>query len=153
MADTFTQLHIHAVFAVKFREAVVNKGWKGELERYISALFQDRENKVIQVNCQPDHAHVMFGLNPRLALSDLMQTVKGESSKWINTAGLCNHKFLWQGGFGAFSVSKSVVPIVTRYIQNQEAHHRKTTFLSEYKVMLQELEPMHKPHCIFEELI
>jgi len=84
----------------------------------------------------PDHIHIFAGMRPHQSIASLIQNVKTESSKWINTQNLCSRFFAWQEGYGAFSYAKSQVPVVIRYIQNQEIHHRKETFLDEYKTFL-----------------
>ena len=80
----------------------------------------------------PDHIHILIGMRPVQSLSALMQIVKANSTKWVNENKLSKKTFAWQGGFGAFSYAKSQVPNIIKYIQNQEQHHRKQTFLEEY---------------------
>lgn len=132
MPNTYTQIHIQAIFAVKYRVGIIRKEWKDELFKYIAGIIQQNDHKVLIINGVEDHVHVFFGMRPIQSLSDLMQDVKGNSSKWINEKGLVPGRFEWQSGFGAFSYSKSQIPDVIRYIQNQEEHHKKQTFLSEY---------------------
>ena len=100
----------------------------------------------------PDHVHVFFGMRPTQSLSNLMQDIKGSSSKWINSQGFISSKFSWQAGYGAFSYSKSQIYRVIRYIQNQENHHRKQTFLEEYKMFLDKFEVDYKEQYIFKTL-
>ena len=100
----------------------------------------------------PDHLHLFFGMRPNQSLSDLMRLVKGDSSEWINNEKLTAGKFRWQEGYGAFSYSKSHVDNVVKYILNQEEHHRKKTFLEEYKLMLQKFEVDYEEQYIFKEL-
>lgn len=95
---------------------------------------------MLQVNSVPDHIHILIGMRPDQSVSSLIQNVKTESSKWINARGLCKTRFNWQEGYGAFSYSKSQVPQVIAYIQNQESHHRKEPFLDEYKRLLDEFD-------------
>jgi putative transposase len=149
MANTYTQLHIHLVFAVKFRQALLQPSWKEELHRYITTLFQAHDHKLLQVNSMPDHLHAFIGLRPTEAISSLVQHVKAESSKWVK-AKMLMPSFAWQDGFGAFSYSRSSVPDVIRYIQNQEAHHQKESFLDEYKRMLQAFEIDFEEQYIFK---
>jgi REP element-mobilizing transposase RayT len=129
MANTYTQLHIQFVFAVKYRDALIQKTWKDELHKYITGIFQDNGHKMMQVNTMPDHIHIFIGMRPTQSIAALVQNVKAESSKWIKDKKFCNSPFAWQEGYGAFSYSRSHVPEVIRYIQNQEAHHQKETFL------------------------
>jgi putative transposase len=137
MANTYTQIHIQSVFAPKFREALILPSWKESLHKYITGIIQNHGHKVLAINSMPDHMHIFFGMRPDESLSELMQIVKKDSSKWINNNGLCHHKFQWQEGFGGFSYSKSDVMNVINYILRQEEHHRKRTFLEEYRKFLE----------------
>lgn len=152
MANTYTQLHIQLVFAVKYRSDLIQPAWKEELHKYITALIQQHEHKLLQVNSMPDHLHIFIGLRPWEALSDLVQHVKSESTKWLKTKKL-SPSFAWQEGFGAFSYSKSHVDNVIRYIQNQEAHHKEESFLDEYKRMLNAFEVEYDERYVFKEPI
>ena len=151
MANSYTMLHIHFVFAVKYREALINNDWKEELHKYITGIFQRNNHKVLQINSMPDHIHIFIGMMPHQSISALIQNVKTESSKWINTNKSCKNSFRWQEGYGAFSYSKSHVYDVIRYIQNQEIHHRKETFLEEYKRILKAFEVEFDEQYIFKE--
>lgn len=126
MANTYTQLHIQFIFAVKYRAALIHKAWKDRLHQYIAGILQANEHKVLQINSMPDHIHIFIGMRPHQSISASVQNVKTESSKWIKAQGLSSSPFAWQEGFGAFSYSRSHVDRVIRYIQNQEAHHKRT---------------------------
>ena len=140
MANTYTQIHIQAVFAVQNRECIIRNIWKDELYKYISGIVQRNSHKLLSINGIPDHIHVLFGLRPSQSISDLMQDIKGSSSKWINDNKLVQGKFSWQEGYGAFSYSKSEVPTIIQYIINQTIHHKIKTFSEEYYDMLKEFE-------------
>ena len=99
----------------------------------------------------PDHIHIFIGMRPTQSVAALVQNVKAESSKWIKDKMFCNSPFAWQGGYGAFSYSKSHVPEVIRYIQNQEVHHQKETFLYEYRHFLKAFEIEYDEQYIFKE--
>jgi len=105
--------------------ALIDKSWKDELHKYITGIFQNQDHKILQINSLPDHTHILVGCKPIHSISEVVQKVKSESTKWINEKGFCKHKFAWQEGFGAFSYSKSHVNSVIKYIQNQETHHAK----------------------------
>lgn len=137
MANTYTQIHIHAIFAVQNRYSLIGKKWKNELYQYITGIIQNQGHKLLQINGMPDHVHVLFGMRPRQSLSDLMKMIKMDSSGWINQQSFINARFSWQAGYGAFSYSKSQVSRVIRYIENQEEHHRKRTFMDEYIALLE----------------
>jgi REP element-mobilizing transposase RayT len=128
MANSYTQLHLQFVFAVKYRAALIEKAWQANLHKYIIGIIQANEHKMLQVNSMPDHIHIFIGMRPYQSVSSLIQNVKTESSKYINAQNFCSSSFAWQGGYGAFSYSKSHVANVIRYIQNQQAHHKKEAF-------------------------
>lgn len=119
MANTYSQLHVQLVFAVKYRAALIQKSWQPRLHEYITGIFQNNEHKMLQINSMPDHIHIFIGMRPHQSISALVQNVKTESSKWIKENKFCKSAFAWQEGFGAFSYSKTHVDRVIRYIQNQ----------------------------------
>jgi putative transposase len=152
MANTYTQLHIQAVFVVQNRACLINPLWKHHLYSYMSGIIQQQKHKALIINGMPDHIHVFFGLNPAQSLSELMQDIKAGSSKWINDSGLTKTRFSWQKGYGAFSYSKSQVDRVYNYIQNQEEHHRNKTFLEEYHTLLKEEQVEFDPRYLFQPI-
>ena len=153
MANTYTQIHIHFVFAVKFRDGNIQSKWKEDLYKYISGIIQNNNHKLLAINGMPDHIHILIGLRPAQSISDLMKEVKQSSSKWINQNNLTNGHFEWQEGYGAFSYSKSQINQVVSYIQNQELHHKKKTFKEEYLDFLVKFEIDYDEKFIFKELI
>ncbi len=152
MANTYTQIHIHAIFAVKKRTGLIQKEWRDELYKYITGIIQLYNHKLLAINGMPDHLHVFFGMRPIQSLSDLMQDIKGNSSKWVNEKKFIKDKFEWQEGYGAFSYSKSQASRVIAYVQNQEIHHRKITFLDEYCEFLKKFEVKYDEKYIFKVL-
>ena len=150
MANTYTQIHLQVIFAVKKRTGLIQKEWKDELYKYITGIIQAQDHKLLAINGMPDHLHVFFGMRPIQSLSDLMQDIKQDSSKWINQKKFIKEKFEWQEGFGAFSYSKSQASRVISYVQNQEVHHRKITFLDEYKKFLEKFEVDYDERYIFK---
>jgi putative transposase len=153
MANTYHQMYIQAVFAVKYRAAVIEDSWKPKLLSVIGNLINETGCKCIIVNGVEDHTHCFFGWKPSISVSDVMQIVKGKSSKWLNESNLLSSHFDWQKGFGAFSYSKSAIKNVFHYIQNQEAHHRKEKFRDEYIKLLKEHEIKYDERYLFEDLI
>ncbi len=152
MANTYTQIHIHFVFAVKFRNALIKPSWKDELYKYITGIVQNNKHKLLAINGMPDHIHILVGIRPSQSISDLMQDIKANSSKWINQKGLLKTRFEWQEGYGAFSYSKSQLKKVILYIENQEEHHKQKTFLEEYIEILKKFEVDFDTKYIFKDL-
>lgn len=152
MANTYTQIHIQAVFAVRKRTGLIQDPWKDELYKYITGIVQNYDHKLLAINGIPDHLHVFFGMRPNQSLSDLMQDIKGSSSKWINDQNFIKDRFEWQQGYGAFSYRKSDVKNVIAYIRNQELHHQKKGFLEEYTDLLKEFEVDYDDRYIFKPL-
>ena len=153
MANTYTQIHIQFIFAVKYRAALINPTWKERLHAYITGIYQRNQHKMIQVNSMPDHIHILAGMRPDQSVSSIVKLVKSESTKWINENNLSASSFSWQEGYGAFSYSKSHLPDVIRYIQQQEDHHRKKSFIQEYQSFLQAFEIPYEEPYIFKELV
>jgi REP element-mobilizing transposase RayT len=152
MANTYTQIHIHAVFVVQNRDSIILHSWKEEFYKYITGIIQNNGHKLLCINGMPDHIHILFGLRPTQSISDLMQDIKGSSSKWINEKRYIKSKFSWQEGYGAFAYSKSEVPKVMNYILGQEAHHKRKTFTEEYLEMLRELEVDFDSRFVFKPI-
>ena len=93
MANTHTQIHIQTIFAVQNRQCLIQKEWKDELYKYITAIIQNHDHKLLQINGMPDHIHIFFGMRPKQSLSNLMQEVKQDSSKWINKKRFLKSQF------------------------------------------------------------
>ena len=152
MANTYTQIHIQAIAAVKFRNAVILPSWQESLHKYITGTIQNNGHKMLSINSMPDHLHLFFGFRPTQSLADLMQVVKCDSSEWVNKKRFTSSAFRWQEGYGAFSYAKSQVKTVADYVQNQQNHHRKKTFLQEYKEFLEAFEVDYDERFIFKPL-
>jgi putative transposase len=151
MNNTYSQIHIQCVFAVKYRRSLIENEWKDRLEKYITAITQNNGHKMLAINSMPDHLHMLIGLRPMQSLSKLVQLIKGDSSEWINKMKLTKTKFYWQTGYGAFSYSKEHVPMVAEYVYTQQEHHRKIGFLEEYKALLNQLDIPFDEKFIFTE--
>ena len=151
--NTYTQIHIQFVFAVKYRAAVIGKEWEEELYQYITGIVKQYNHKLLAINGMPDHIHILIGKRPTQSESDLMELVKGSSSKWINQRQFLKSHFAWQEGFGAFSYTKSHVDSVIGYIRKQKEHHsNKETFIEEYLRILTELDMDFDQRYIFKDL-
>lgn len=149
MANTYTQIHIQAVFVVQHRNYLIHPEWQDELYKYITGIVQNYDHKLLAINGMPDHIHVFFGMRPTQSIADLLQEIKSSSSQWINEKNLVNGKFSWQKGYGAFSYSKSAVDNVINYIRRQKEHHKKMTFHDEYIKFLKEFEIDYDDRYIF----
>ncbi len=136
MANTYTQIYLHIVFAVQNRISLIHPQWKNDLYKYITGIIQNNGHKLIAINGVSNHLHIAVGYKPNQLIPDLLQDIKANSSKWINEKRFIKGKFNWQSGYGAFSFSHSQIDAVIKYINNQEQHHKKITFNEEYMEML-----------------
>jgi putative transposase len=150
MADTFTQIYIHVIFAVKGRQNKISPDWKDELYKYISGIVSNKKQKLIYINGMPDHIHILIGMRANVMLSDIVRDIKFNSTNFINTKKFLMGKFYWQEGFGAFSCSHSQLDKVVNYIKNQETHHKKKTFKDEYIDFLNRYNVEYKPEYLFD---
>lgn len=153
MANSYHKIYLQTVFAVKYRNAVLNKDWRHKVWAKIGQLINESSCKTLIVIGVEDHVHCFIGLKPRVSVSELMKNVKAKSSKFINDNKMTEERFEWQVGYGVFSYGHSQIDHVYKYIQNQEAHHRKQTFLNEYKEFLERFEIEYDEKHIFKELI
>jgi putative transposase len=136
MAGTFTQIYIQIVFAVKGRESLLQDPWKLEVFKYMKGIIENKNQKSIIVNGVGDHVHIFIGFKPVIALSDLVRDIKNNSSAFINSKKWVTKRFSGQEGYGAFSYSHSQIGAVYNYILNQEEHHKKRKFKTEYEDFL-----------------
>lgn len=132
MANTYTQIYIQYVFAVQNRISLIKNEWKDELYKYMTGIINQHEHKLLSIGGMTDHIHALVSMHPKQAPSDLMYELKRSSSLWINENKFVVGKFSWQEGFGVFSYSQSQISRVSKYIENQETHHKKKTFREEY---------------------
>ena len=132
MGSTLTNLVYHVVFSTKAREPMIIQEVRDELYRYIGGIVKGESGVLIQIGGMPDHIHMVLKLKPVHKLSDIMKKIKGNSSKWINEQNRLEAIFGWQDGYGAFTVSKSQIPVVVRYVKEQENHHSHFSFKEEF---------------------
>jgi putative transposase len=150
MANTYTKLYIQYVFAVKGRDNMIPKQHKEQVHQYMNALLEKRKHKLLQVHCMPDHCHLFVGLDPAQSISSLIEEVKTATTKFIKKQAWMPSDFSWQKGFGAFSYSQSHIDAVVKYIQNQERHHQKRSFKSEYLELLKKFEVDFDERYLFD---
>ena len=150
MANTYSQLNIHCVFAVQGRENIITKNFRDELHKYLSGILKHDGAFPLSVGGWKDHVHVFFELPVTMSVSDQMRMLKATSSKWINDRKLVKGKFSWQEGYGAFSYSRSQRNSVINYIMNQEEHHSTKSFRDEYMELLKKFEIPFDEKYVFE---
>ena len=152
MANTYTQIFIQIVFAVKRRESLILPCYREELHKYMTGIVQQRNHKMLAVFCMPDHTHLFVGMKPTQSVSDLTRDVKAASSGLINDKGWAKKKFEWQNGFGAFSYSHDAIYRVVKYILNQEQHHKNVRFQQEYLALMDEFKIDYDSRYVFDWL-
>jgi REP element-mobilizing transposase RayT len=150
MAKTFTQIYIQVIFAVKGRQNLLRRENKEELHKYITGIIRNKKQKLIRINSVSNHVHILIGLKPDIALSDLVRDIKANSSRFINDNHWIKGKFYWQEGFGAFSYSQSHLNELIQYIDQQEEHHRKKSFKEEYLSLLEKFKVEYDARYVFE---
>ena len=150
MANTYTQLYFHIVFAVQGRSNLISKEWKNELYKYITGIVSNKGQRMLQINGMPDHVHILMGTKADCNLSDIVRDLKANSSKWINEKQFIQGKFSWQTGFGAFTVSQSQLDKIIDYIVHQEQHHKKKSFKEEYIDFLKAYNVEYKDEYLFD---
>ena len=149
MPNTYSQLYIQIVFAVKGRQCFIQESFRDELQKYISGIIREKKQKLYAIYCMPDHTHVLVSIKPDIAISDLVRDIKANSSTFLKQKNFVNN-FSWQTGFGAFSYSKSQASNVVDYILKQPEHHKKKTFKQEYIGFLQKFEIEYDDEYLFE---
>lgn len=150
MANTYTQIYLQLVFSPMKHENTIPVKHKEELNKYITGIIQNRNHKLLAINCMRDHIHILIGYNPSQPLPDLLRDIKAISSKFINDKNWLSGNFLWQKGYGAFSYSRSDIDVVIKYINNQEIHHRQGSFREEYLKILEKYEVDYEAEYLFD---
>lgn len=149
MPNTYSQLYVQIVFAVKGRQKFISEDIREEVQKYMSGIVSEKKQKLYTIYCMPDHTHILVSIKPDIAISDLVRDIKANSSSFIREKGFIKD-FSWQRGFGAFSYSKSQAKNVVDYILNQPEHHKKRTFKQEYIEFLQKFEIEYDEKYLFE---
>lgn len=150
MPNTYTQIYIQVVFAVNGRQSLITPSFKEDLFKYIGGTMRNAGQKLIAINGMPDHVHILVGLKPTVAISDLVKDIKVASSRLINDKNWVRGRFSWQEGFGAFSYSQSHLSKVASYIENQERHHARRSFREEYLSLLESFQIEHDERYLFK---
>ena len=150
MPNTYTQIYIQVVFAVSGRQSLITPSFREDLFKYIGGTMRNAGQKLIAINGMPDHVHILVGLKPTVAISDLVKDIKVASSRLINDKRWVRGRFSWQEGFGAFSYSQSHLSKVASYIENQERHHARRSFRDKYLSMLKSFQVQHDERYLFK---
>ena len=137
MGSTLTNLIYHTIFSTKNREPMIIPEIGPDLYRYLGGILKSEGGVLLQIGGMADHIHMVIKLKPVHALSTVMQKVKGSSSKWINEQNRLADKFVWQDGYGAFTVSESQLEAVIYYVKDQNMHHKHRSFKDEFIRMLE----------------
>jgi len=146
MPHTYAQNVVHVVFSTKDRGKIILKEFQPKIRAYIVGICKKQGIFVHAVGGMDDHVHLLVQIPPQLALAKAVLAIKSNSSRWASDQG---HKFAWQEGYAAFSVSSSQIPAVVRYIQNQEMHHRRMDFDAELVALLKKHGIEYDPRFAF----
>ena len=136
MSHSISSIWVHAIWATKERQPLIHPEIEKKIHNYIRKQIEESDCSVKTINGMPDHVHVLFLLNPKRPLVDIIRNVKGNTSHWINQNNITSLKFSWQTGYAAYSVSESVKEKVFWYIKNQKKHHHSKTLEEEYEEFL-----------------
>lgn len=150
MASTYSQVHIHIVFSVKNRKALIAKHWREELEKYMTTIIQKHKHKLLAIYAMRDHVHILIGYNLSHLVPDLVEELKTSTNSWVKSQKFTPFAFSWQRGYGAFAHAKSQVHHVVNYILTQEEHHKQKTFREEYLEILKKNEIDYHEEYLFE---
>ena len=138
MAQTLVNLLIHLIFSTKNREPLITRVIEPELFAYMGGILKHNESRLLDAGGTADHVHLLISQSKNISLSSLMKDVKKDSSSWIKTKGREFRNFYWQDGYGGFSIGKSDIPGLRKYIVSQKEHHRKRSFQEELVQFLDE---------------
>ena len=151
MPNTFSQIHIQVIFAVKHREALIDESWRQELFEYTAGILKNKDQKPLIIGGVADHIHIFFGYNNLvMPIPDLVREIKKATNAWVKEKQFTQHNFAWQEGYGAFSYSRSQVDSVYQYVLNQEEHHKKQTFREEYLLFLKKFDVPYDERYLFD---
>ena len=150
MPNTYSQIYIQIVFAIKGREHFIKETFREELQKYMTGIVTNKKQKLYAIYCMPDHTHLFVSIKPDISISDLTRDIKANSSSFMKEKNFASEIFSWQEGFGAFSYSKSQAPDVVNYVLNQPTHHQKRTFKEEYLDLLYKFGIEYDEKYLFE---
>ena len=143
MSHTYAHNPVHVVFSTKDRRKLISEESQTRLWAYLAGVCKKQKIFVHEIGGMEEHLHMLIQIPLTLSFSDALQEIKTSSSRWMG------RNFAWQRGFGVFGVSASNVDAVVRYIQTQEAHHRKMTFEQEFIALLEKHGIAYDPRYVF----
>ena len=152
MSNTYSNIVLHLVFAVKYRQALIQPHFRDELQQIICGIFKKHNQKVLAIYCMPDHAHILFDHRPSIGISNLVMQVKVASTAWVNDKRWLRTPFKWQNGYGAFSCNPKRLDGIIAYIRNQEVHHHHKKFIDEYRETLTDLKMDYDERYLFKDI-
>lgn len=147
---TFTKLTYHVVFSTKYRKPLITGELRNRLYEYIGGIFRGLNGHLIEIGGIEDHIHLLANFSPATALSASVRDVKANACRWANEKASARRRFEWQKGYGAFTVSYSQIDAVRQYIQNQQEHHKTSSFHDEYLALLNRHEIHFEERYLFE---
>jgi REP element-mobilizing transposase RayT len=150
MPNTFSQIYLQFVFAVRNRQYLISREYKEELHKYITGLVANRKAKMLAIHCMPDHVHLFVGFKPVISIADFVKEIKVASNEFMNHQKRLKGNFAWQEGYGVFSYSHSHITTVIEYINNQEKHHQKKSFKQEYHEFLEKFQIPFEEKYLFK---
>jgi len=153
MAGTYSQIYIHIIIAVRFRQALISESWDEDLYKYITGIVRNNGQKMLAINGVADHVHFLIGMKPSCCLSDLVREIKKASNKYIRQNRFTRYPFSWQIGYAAFSHSSSAMHTVVKYINRQKEHHLKRKFLNEYLRFLRSFKVEYNDKYLLEDVL
>ncbi|MGD0710475.1 MAG: IS200/IS605 family transposase [Bacteroidales bacterium] len=150
MPNTYSQMYVQIVFAVQGRENIIPQKNKEELHKYITGIVKNRGQKLLAVNCMPNHTHIFIGFKPCICISDLVRDIKTATSLFIKEKRWIKGMFYWQEGFGSFTFSHSQLTDIIHYINNQEEHHKRRSFKEEYLELMKKFDIDYDDKYLFD---
>jgi REP element-mobilizing transposase RayT len=136
MAQSLAKVYLHLIFSTKDRMRVLPDEIRPSLHDYMGGVLREADCSSVEINTEPDHAHLLFLLSRTATISNVVRDLKMGSTNWLREQHTRLRDFYWQHGYGAFSVSASNVEAVSEYIRYQREHHQKQSFQDEFRAFL-----------------
>jgi putative transposase len=133
MSHSYYKIWLHVIFSTKDRASLLHTYAENKIYEHLRSQLIEMQCPVRIINGMPDHIHLLFMQNPKMAVTEIVKQIKGNSSHWINSENVIPEKFSWQTGYAVYSVSESQIDRVYHYIRNQKEHHQKKTFIQEFE--------------------